>query len=211
MGRRSAAHTPPTLAARSSCPTLIPRNTKTLQKLRDRAGSFALLQAITAELPADPTFKIPKQTWAPGVTKVRHPTGRERIHFTQNTLETWTAIAASDLPDTVFSTLQTLRSNRQVTIKHQTMPKELTLVHQSHRALLSVHLKLELPFKKPRHAGQHSLARSLRPNINVAVIGVAAETMPTRFEFLVQRNPCSNVPCNTHGSGLTGRRSAPSD
>lgn len=58
MRRGRAADTPPTLTTRPLS-NLVPRNPKALQKLRDRFRSLALLQAITAELPADPPWASP--------------------------------------------------------------------------------------------------------------------------------------------------------
>ena len=46
------------------------------------------LEAIAAELAADPRFEVAKETHRTGVTEVRHPTCRERVHFAQHAVET---------------------------------------------------------------------------------------------------------------------------
>ena len=93
------------------------------------------LEAIAAELAADPRFEVAEETHRTGVTEVRHPTCRERVHFAQHAVETDAAVTTCNLPDTVLGTLEAVGRDRQCSVEHQTVPKELTFVDPSHRAL----------------------------------------------------------------------------
>ena len=66
----------------------------------------------------------------------------------------------------------------------EAVAQELAAPHPRHRTLVLVDPEPELRVPLPQ-GDQHSISRSLRPHVHIAVIGVADERMPASFQFLV--------------------------
>jgi len=65
-------------------------------------------------------------------------------------------------------------------------PQELALLRSRHRAFRLVDLQPQLLGQEPAHRGHHPFTGAAAANIDIAVIGVAAETVTPSGQLLVQ-------------------------
>jgi hypothetical protein len=64
--------------------------------------------------------------------------------------------------------------------------QELPLLWPCHRAFRLVDLQLEPVGQEPAHRGHDPLAGTATANVNVTVVGIAAEAVTPAFQFLVE-------------------------
>ena len=122
----------------------------------------------------------------PGVPVIRDPSQQERVEFSHHPLEAHASIATGDLADAVFGPIQALRGDRQRAVGEQAVSQELAFPYGGRRALLTVDSQSQSPFEEPSHRCEHAFPSGLRLHVDVAVVGVPAELVPSVLQFLVQ-------------------------
>jgi hypothetical protein len=65
-------------------------------------------------------------------------------------------------------------------------PQEPTVLRLIHGALALIHLQLETTRNKPAEAGHHPFTCSPAPHLDIAIISVAAESVPSGLKRLIQ-------------------------
>ena len=71
-------------------------------------------------------------------------------------------------------------------LRQEPVAKEGSLPHGCHGALLLVDLEAKLAFKKGHDRAHHAFSRRLGPNVDVAVISIAAEAVAPPFQLFVE-------------------------
>ena len=66
------------------------------------------------------------------------------------------------------------------------VPQKLPLPGSVHGALVAVHSQAQFAFQKVRHRRHDPVACALAFDVDVHVVGVAAELMPSAFEFFIE-------------------------
>src|SRR5262249_36751814 len=93
-----------------------------------------------------------------------------------------------DFPNPLLEPLDSFRHDSPPNC--QTLSKgeseKLPLLRPRHCALLLVYSELETFGDEPSDASHHPLARSFAPNVDVAVVGVANESMPTTLQLAIE-------------------------
>ena len=65
-------------------------------------------------------------------------------------------------------------------------PQEAAVLRALHGALALIHLQLEATAEAPTPTGHHPFTSPKATHIDVAIIGVAAEPMPSGLKLLIQ-------------------------
>ena len=149
-------------------------------------AAFALLEAIAAQLSPSPYIQALQLKPTGRVAVVVDPPHQEQIEFDNHLGPANTPMATGDLPDFLLRAFDALGSDPQFTVQQQPMAEEFAFPNRSDGALFAVNAQPELLFQKPHHLFHHSLPCRQRLHVDVAVVGVAAETMAPAFQFLVQ-------------------------
>lgn len=68
----------------------------------------------------------------------------------------------------------------------QAIPQEHTAPRSVHRAFVAIDLEPQPVFQEVRDAAHDPLAGALTAHVDVAVIGVPAEAMPSAFQLPIQ-------------------------
>ena len=142
------------------------RTQRSLRRSQSSRSLSAPLQAAWRKYVTQPVLKL--------FTSSDHPLERDP------------PIAPGDASKPLLGPVETFRRNAEPSAGQETMAEEVTLPHGSHRALLPVDPEAEPAFQEGCDRRQHPLARRLRPHVDVAVVGIAAEAVAPPFQFLVQ-------------------------
>src|SRR5687768_1367918 len=119
------------------------------------------------------------------MAEVRHPARGEAVGLPDHPLQRDPPVAPGDASKPLLRPSETFRRKAEPPVGQKAMTEEGTLPHGSYCALLPVDLEAELVFEEG-HNGRHDpLSRSLRPHVDVAVVGVAAEAVAPPFQLLV--------------------------
>src|SRR6266700_1407280 len=91
-------------------------------------------------------------------------------------------------PDSSLEPFQRFRRDRALDVRtsRKAEPEELPFLRSCHRTLCLVDLELELSRDEARDALHHPLARTFTADVNVTIIRIANEAMPTALELLVE-------------------------
>src|ERR1700681_1141318 len=87
-----------------------------------------------------------------------------------------------------FEASHRLRGDLQLGLqaRGERVAQELAVPRPVHRALVSIDCQTQAIPEEPLDGCQHTLARTLGPHIDIAVVGVADKAVPTSLQFLVQ-------------------------
>src|SRR5262249_54602462 len=101
--------------------------------------------------------------------------------------EGFTPCPASDLPDPRFEFGERLRRYAPLApVIRDAKTQELPLLWPCHCALRLVDLQLKPVGQEPAHGDHDPLAGAATADVDIAVIGVAAEAVTPPFQFLVE-------------------------
>src|SRR5215510_8614269 len=124
-----------------------------------------------------------------GLTKaeVATPSNQIRPQLFDDLWQGFTPCPASDLPDPRFEFGERVRRYAPLApVVRDTKTQELPLFWPCHRALRLVDLQLEPVGQEPTHGSHDPLAGAATADVDVAVVGVAAEAVTPPFQFLVE-------------------------
>ena len=98
-------------------------------------------------------------------------------------------VAPRQLFDPSFEPRQCLRSNLtpigRVTSR-EAKPQETSVLRSVHGTLALIHFQLEADGDEPTDTGHHPVTGPPAPHVDIMIIGVAAESVPSGLKFLVQ-------------------------
>src|SRR3984885_888959 len=95
-------------------------------------------------------------------------------------------IGPPHLPHFRFESLYTLRRYSDPLFPIQSKAQELTFPHPPRSALSGIHLQPQMLLDPGLYRSQRPLRRRFTAYVDIAVIGIAAETVPSPFQLLIQ-------------------------
>src|SRR5215475_1427417 len=136
---------------------------------------------------ADPRFQIGEHPWGLTEAEVATPSNEIRPQLFDDLWQGFTPCPAGDLPDPRFEFGKSLRRDAPLApVVRDTKTQELPLLWPCHRAFRLVDLQPEPIGQEPAHGGHDPLAGAATANVDVAVVGVAAEVVTPPFQFLIE-------------------------
>ncbi len=170
-------------------PSIKPRYSQRHQFPGSGSVLFPLSPEDVPQFTADPAIQLLKNTFNFGQSEVVDPTLQKWFQVFGDKPAKISATTSTELSSQfTFQTSHTGRSDFQsrLLVHRHRVTKELTLPRAANRALVLIHLQLQLLLQVAGDRRQHPLACSPRLHINVAIIGVSAKRVTAPFQFLVQ-------------------------
>src|SRR5438093_6690659 len=149
---------------------------------------FPLLPHHRAQPPPYPRVEGFEDLTGLAVPEVPSPSPQVYRQLGGSPLEAHASRPARQLPHSLLETLHGLRRDppQRPCPARKAKAQKLPLPRPRHRTLLSVHLQLELLRDEVTHALHHPLSPPLASDVDVAVVGVAYESVSASLQLPVQ-------------------------
>ena len=139
------------------------------------------------DMPADPSLNVAERLPCLGQSEVPPPAAYISPPAVSQLFTATTLVAAPHLPHLRFECLQALRRYSDPLLAIQSKAQKLAFPNPPRSALGGIHLQSQMLLDPALYRGQRPLRRRLTAYVDIAVIRIPAETVPSSLQFLVER------------------------
>src|SRR6267378_4721287 len=135
----------------------------------------------------DPTLQFEKGAPRLGQSEISPPASDVAVPIIPQLRTRATAATVPHLANLRLESLHTLRCDTDPLLAVQAKAQELALPHSPCSALGGVHLHSQMLLDPTLYRSQRPFCRRCTAYVDIAVIGIAAEAVPSPFQFFIER------------------------